>query len=72
MQFEYWRAKAHPKTFYMLLERANGSRQDLAFDGAVPIYMDRPVLLDYLHPIVVCPGHENILEDALWCAVTND
>eukprot|EP00966_Prymnesium_polylepis_P131102 3032029-Prymnesium_polylepis.2 len=33
-EFEFWRLSTHPSAFFMPLERANGGRQDLAFDGA--------------------------------------
>eukprot|EP00966_Prymnesium_polylepis_P170585 3943481-Prymnesium_polylepis.1 len=50
----------------MPLERANGGRQDLAFDGAVPIYVNRGLICEFLHTLIFAPGHSNILEDFLW------
>eukprot|EP00966_Prymnesium_polylepis_P184914 4285642-Prymnesium_polylepis.1 len=65
-EFEHWLLTHHPQAFYMPLERAKGGRQDLAFDGAVPIYANRQLITEFLHELVFVPGHSNILEDFLW------
>ena len=41
-------------------------RQDLAFDGSVPIFVNRLLISEFLHTLVFVPGHSNILEDFLW------
>lgn len=48
------------------LERAEGGRQDLDFDAAIPLYVDRCYFINYLHDIVFGKGHSNILEDFLY------
>ena len=44
---------------------ANGSRQDIAFDGAVPIFVNRKIILQFLKSLMV-PGADNQLEKFLW------
>ena len=65
-EFEHWLLTNHPSAFFMPLERANGGRQDLAFDGSVPIYANRGLICEFLHTLVFVPGHSNILEDFIW------
>ena len=55
--------------FYIELERAPGSRQDLSFDGAVPIYASRVPISKFLQELVYQPDHANLLEDFLWQAL---
>lgn len=66
VEFEDWRAKNKGEALFLRLERAEGGRQDLAFDGALPLFVNRMVLLEFLRDVVFVPGHANILEDALW------
>ena len=65
-EFDAWRKRNHASAAWMPFERANGSRQDLAFDGAVPIFADRKLVLEFLHGIVSVPTHDNKLEKFLW------
>ena len=65
-EFEHWLLTHHPSAFFMPLERANGGRQDLAFDGSVPIFANRLLISEFLHTLVFVPGHSNILEDFIW------
>ena len=46
----------------MHLERAEGGRQDLDYDAAVPMYVMRPYMVELLHSRVYSKGHKNILE----------
>ena len=48
----------------MPLERAEGGRQDLVFDGAVPIFIMRPIVLEFPRGLMV-PGADNQLEKFL-------
>jgi len=61
-----WLLENFPTDYYLPLERAGGSRQDLSFDGAVPIYANRLIMSKFLHKLVFVPNHSNILEDYLW------
>lgn len=36
------------------------------YDAAIPIYVNRPYLVEYLHSRVFSPDHKNILEDFLY------
>ena len=56
----------------MRLERAEGGRQDLAFDAAVPIYINRKYMVEFLHEKLDAAGHSNVLEDFLFTAHTKD
>ena len=42
--------------------------QDLDYDAAVPMYIMRPYIIEYLHSRVFAAGHKNILEDYLYQA----
>ena len=61
------RAK-YPSAFLPHLERAESGRQDLDFDAAVPKYIMRPYLVEFLYPLVYGADHSNILEDFLYIA----
>ena len=50
----------------MPLERAGGGRQDLPLDGAVPIFLNRKLILQFLYPLISVPGSSNKLEKFLW------
>jgi hypothetical protein len=63
-EFTAWVKKHYPSSIWMPLERAEGSRQDLAFDGAVPIFIMRPIVLEFLRGLMV-PGADNQLEKFL-------
>ena len=69
-EFEDWRLKNFPSSMWMRLERAGGGRQDLAFDGALPIFVDRKILATFLSQLVFLPGHSNILETYLWTVLS--
>lgn len=61
----------HPDTRWLRLERAEGGRQDLAFDGAVPLFVDRAVMLEFLRDLIFIPDHKNVLEDYLWTILSS-
>lgn len=69
-EFEYWRRTRHPSAFFMPFERARGGRQDLAFDGAVPLFANRVLATTFLREQVFTPNHSNILEDFLWATLS--
>lgn len=50
----------------MLFERADGGRQDLDYDAAVPLYINRVFVVEFLHDRVFAKDHKNILEDFLY------
>lgn len=64
--FDVWLRETHPTGFCIHLERADGGRQDLDYDAALPLYIDRPFFVEFLHDRVFEPQHKNILEDILY------
>ena len=65
-EFHVWLAEHYPKAFAVHFERAEGGRQDLDYDAAVPLYMMRPYIVEYLHSVVFGADHSNVLEDFLY------
>ena len=61
-----WLCDTHPDAFIIKLERAEGGRQDLDYDAAVPLYINRKYVIEFLHPLVFGADHSNILEDFLY------
>lgn len=68
--FEHWRHTSRNSAFFLPFERARGGRQDLAFDGAVPIFANRVLATSFLRELVFTPSHSNILEDFLWSTLS--
>jgi hypothetical protein len=64
--FTFWLQTHHGGAFFMPFERAAAGRQDLAFDGAVPVFANHVLCCTYLRDKVFTPGHKNVLEDFLW------
>eukprot|EP00965_Chrysotila_dentata_P177407 5859430-Pleurochrysis_carterae.AAC.1 len=60
-----WLVKNHGAVPYIPLERSDGGRQDLDFDGAAPIYFNRKVFVELLRTLVFQLEHSNVLEDFL-------
>ena len=60
-EFMAWLKKNYPTAQFMPFERAAGSRQDLAFDGAVPIFVNRKIIIEFVRGMMV-PGADNRLE----------
>jgi hypothetical protein len=65
-EFEAWRALMHRSGFWLPFERSMGSRQDLAFDGCVPLYLNRLVCLEFLRGYIDCPKSQNVLDKSLY------
>ena len=60
----------HPTAFVMRLERADGGRQDLDFDAAVPMYINRRFMVEWLAQRVYASNHQNILQDFIFVTHT--
>jgi hypothetical protein len=71
-EFHEWLLDRYPSAFVMHLERAEGGRQDLAYDAAVPMYINRKYMVEFLHERLDIAGHTNVLEDFLYIAHTKD
>ena len=54
----------------MRLERADGGRQDLDFDASVPMYINRPFMVEFLAQRVYATDHQNILQDFIFVTHT--
>ena len=65
-EFNVWLSEHHPAAFAVHFERAEGGRQDLDYDAAVPLYIMRPYIIEYLHSVVFSADHSNVLEDFLY------
>eukprot|EP00965_Chrysotila_dentata_P069872 2308280-Pleurochrysis_carterae.AAC.1 len=65
-EFMPWLVENHGSIPYIPLERADGGRQDLDFNGAVPIFFNRRVFVEFLRTLVFQLEHSNILEDFIW------
>ena len=65
-EFEAWRKKKYPAAMWLPFERAAGSRQDLAFDGALPIFLNRLIVVEFLQELVTVPNADNKLEKFIW------
>ena len=61
---EAWRKKFHASKMWLPFEHAGNARQDIAFDGAVPLFINRKLILEFLHSLNV-PGASNRLEECL-------
>ena len=51
---------------FVPFERAVGSRQDLKFDGCVPLFLNRLHCLEFLRGYIDCPKSENVLDKSLY------
>ena len=58
--------KHHASALFVDFERSLGSRQDLKFDGCVPLFLNRMICLDYLRGYIKCPKSENVLDKSLY------
>ena len=65
-EFEAWRKQQHSAGAWMPFERAMGSRQDLSFDGCVPLFANRVVCLEFLAGYIDLPKSPNVLDKSLY------
>ena len=65
-----WACDERGDAFIVPFERADAGRQDLDFDAAVPMYINRKHTVDFLRPRVYAKGHSNILEDSVFVTHT--
>ena len=69
-EFWEWAKTNHPSAFILPFERADGGRQDLDFDAAIPMFVNRTYMVEFLSHRVLAKGHSNILEDSIWITHT--
>eukprot|EP00965_Chrysotila_dentata_P140811 4654785-Pleurochrysis_carterae.AAC.1 len=53
------------------MERTKGSRQDIAFEGAAPVYPNRVLRVELLDEQLRVPGAENIWHENLFIYLTS-
>lgn len=70
-EFESWRRANHPSALWVPIENAHGSRQDLSFDGMLPIFANRPILARFLRQMLTPGDASNILEQYLWAVLNS-
>ena len=70
-EFEPWMRITYPKEFSMPEERADGSRQDLAYLGAVPLFVNRKYYVRFLDKKLREEGHANVLEDCIFAILSS-
>lgn len=63
-EFESWRKTR--ALMFLPFERAAGSRQDLAFDGCVPLFVNRVTCVDFLRGYIDYPKSQNVLDKSLY------
>ena len=62
-EYGVWLMDTHPTDFVIHLERAEGGRQDLDYDAAIPLYVNRRcVIVECLHAIVFSSDYPTVLE----------
>ena len=70
-EFWAWMRENHPKAFAPPFERAEGGRQDLDYDAAIPLYTMRTYMIEFLHTLVFGSNHSNVLEDFLYLSFSS-
>jgi hypothetical protein len=63
---EAWRKSNKKDALYLPFERAVGNRQDLKFDGCVPLFWNRLICIEFLYGYINCPKSENRLDKSLY------
>eukprot|EP00965_Chrysotila_dentata_P167326 5525174-Pleurochrysis_carterae.AAC.1 len=67
-----WLVENHGGALYLPVERADGGRQDLDFDGALPIYINRIYFVSFLKTLSLQLDRSNILEDFMWTVLRSE
>jgi len=69
--FKEWISRVHPLALLFHVADTKGARQDLAFEGAGPVYMNRVYWTEFLDERLRIPGAENILQECLFVLLTS-
>jgi hypothetical protein len=69
--FREWIQRVHPKALLLHIISTQGSRQDLAFDGARALYMNRVYWAEFLDERLRVSGASNILQECLFILLTS-
>ena len=65
-EFEVNRKKKNQSSLFIPFQRAVGNRQDLKFDGCVPLFWNRLICLEFISGYIDCPKSENLLDKSLY------
>eukprot|EP00965_Chrysotila_dentata_P105673 3490413-Pleurochrysis_carterae.AAC.1 len=66
-----WVERMHPRASLLHVERTKGSRPDLAFEGAAPVYTNRVLWVEFLDERLRMPGADDILQENLFVCLTS-
>ena len=69
--FCHWMRDYHPGTHLMPVERASGSRQDLAVEGAGALYLNRPYYIEFLHECLSADDSGHILQENMFVVLSS-
>jgi hypothetical protein len=69
--FKEWVMREHPKELLFHVWATSGARQDAAFEGSGPAYMNRVVWVEFLDERLRTPGADNILQENLFVLLTS-
>ena len=69
--FKEWAVREHPRALLFHVWATSGARQDAAFEGAAPAYMNRTVWVEFLDERLRTPGADNILQENLFILLTS-
>jgi hypothetical protein len=68
--FREWVERNHPGSLLLHVERATGSRQDLAVEGACAVYWNRTCWVEFLDERLRTPG-DNILQENIFIILSS-
>ena len=68
--FQEWVIRCYPKALLFHVADTTGTRQDIACEGAIPLYMNRALWAEFLDERLRVPG-DNILEENLYIMLTS-
>ena len=70
--FNEWMQHTHPGELLLHVERASGSRQDLAVEGAGALYLNRTYYIEFLDErLRTCGAEGNILQENLFIILSS-
>ena len=69
--FKEWIVLTHPRALLLHVWSTSGARQDAAFEGAGPAYLNRTYWVEFLDERLRAPGANNILQESLFILITS-
>jgi hypothetical protein len=65
-EFAAWRKKNKRDKMFLPFERALGARQDLKFDGCLPLFWNRNIILEFVRGFIDCKKSAGILDKSVY------